>query len=474
MKKTFLFFFMAFLMSWYSFKAQGLDYIIMLDNGSSVTDKEYAKMKLGAVKLMEQLWACRPDHRIAVVQYGTGKYGETNSMNTPVIYIESDFTSDHFTAQNFERRLDFGDHLHESLGIVSDALDGNSNTGIISNQTILNNTQPLRVIVFTDAERNLGGIDGSYLVNFNNTTFSSPQAFLNVLKFKNERYARFTVIHANASSSAKNAAAVIATPGGNYLGPVEPISGDPESMTTPRLYYNRPNGFEIVPGEMNFWKEMAKEICDYDSNARYLNFQYEPHDCIYQPSNIGAHYYLPPYTTLVDFKLDLVSLETGNVYPVGFNPTFGSGDFFSYQFQPSDFDAIVNAGSTGLHKFRMTMNYLDGNEHKAVYSWNNYPYFDHDIDMDCVHLRAAKTQPEEKIFKLTPNPTNGLFSIVLTKEMASGKVEVRDLTGNLVYHKQLRNEKQVEVNLSSRKEGIYIVNVITDKNETFSEKIIKK
>ncbi|WP_419763211.1 T9SS type A sorting domain-containing protein, partial [Chryseobacterium arthrosphaerae] len=52
--------------------------------------------------------------------------------------------------------------------------------------------------------------------------------------------------------------------------------------------------------------------------------------------------------------------------------------------------------------------------------------------------------------------------------------EVRDLTGNLVYHKQLRNEKQVEVNLSSRKEGVYIVNVITDKNETFSEKIIKK
>jgi hypothetical protein len=34
--------------------------------------------------------------------------------------------------------------------------------------------------------------------------------------------------------------------------------------------------------------------------------------------------------------------------------------------------------------------------------------------------------------------------------------------------------KEVSVDLSSRKEGVYIVNVTTDKNETHSEKIIKQ
>lgn len=45
MKKMFLFFFMA-LMSWSGLKAQS-DYIIMLDNGSSTTNAEYAYMKGG-------------------------------------------------------------------------------------------------------------------------------------------------------------------------------------------------------------------------------------------------------------------------------------------------------------------------------------------------------------------------------------------------------------------------------------------
>jgi hypothetical protein len=53
-------------------------------------------------------------------------------------------------------------------------------------------------------------------------------------------------------------------------------------------------------------------------------------------------------------------------------------------------------------------------------------------------------------------------------------LEVRDLTGNTVYNKVLRNDKEVSVDLSSRKEGVYIVNVTTEKNETYSEKIIKK
>ncbi|BAP30667.1 uncharacterized protein CHSO_1630 [Chryseobacterium sp. StRB126] len=461
-------------MSWNGFKAQqGIDYVIMLDNGSSTTNDSYTKMKRGAVKLMEQLLACNPAHRVAVVQYGVGKYGDTSGIFTPMIYIESDFTSDQFIVQNFKRRLDFGDHFHESLGLVGDALDGNPNPDIVSSQTTLNQLQPLRVVVFTDAERNAGNMNGSYLVNFNNTNYGSPQAFSNMLKFKNDRYARFTVVHANTNIDAVKAAASIASGGGDYSGPIETVPGDPNNGSM-RLYYNRPNGFGMTAMETNYWKDIAEKICDYYSYAGAVNFKYEPGECINRTSDISGYYHLNSLSTLIEFKLDLVNLQTGNAYPIVFNPTFGSGNFFQYNFQPSDFDAAVNAGATGEHKFRVTMRYLEGSEYKVAYSWNNYPFFDYDITMDCSEHRTSNPLTAEKIFKLTPNPTNGLFKVILNKGIKSGTVEIRDLVGNPVYNKILRGEKEIDIDLSSRKEGVYIVNVITDKNEIYSEKIIKK
>jgi hypothetical protein len=151
MRKTFLFFFMALMMSWNSLKAQA-DYIIMLDNGSSVSNDEYANMKRGATKLMEELLACNTQNRVAVVQYGTGKYGDTSGTGKSLIYIESDFTNDYFTVQNFERRLDFGHLFNESLGLIADALNGAGTPEIISPQTTLSNGQPLKFVVFTDAK----------------------------------------------------------------------------------------------------------------------------------------------------------------------------------------------------------------------------------------------------------------------------------------------------------------------------------
>jgi hypothetical protein len=74
----------------------------MLDNGSSTNQLNYAQMRLGAIKLMEQLLACNPGNRVAVVQYGAGVQGSNTGIYKPLIYIESDFTKDHFTAQNLK------------------------------------------------------------------------------------------------------------------------------------------------------------------------------------------------------------------------------------------------------------------------------------------------------------------------------------------------------------------------------------
>lgn len=465
---------MALMMSWNGLKAQA-DYIIMLDNGSSVTSAEYANMKRGATKLMEELLACNTRNRVAVVQYGTGKYGDTSGTGKSLLYIESDFTNDYFTAQNFERRLDFGHLFNESLILIADALNGGNNGDIISPQTALSNTQPLKFVVFTDAERNSGGPDGSYLVNYNNTAYSDPAAFEIAVKFK-MMGAQFTMIHANTNNMAVGAAASIASAGGSYTGtPLEPNALDPDTGAPSRLYYNRPNGFSVGQPEMDYWPVLASNICNTNGMGT-VNFRYEPGGCIQQPAGIGGYYNLPPGATLVSLRLELIGLQNGTVFPVTFNPTFGMGapNFYNYNLQTSDFSAALNGGAIGEQKFRISMVYLYNGQYRIAYAWNNYPFFDYDIMMKCPSLRAVKAQPEEKVFKLTPNPTNGLFKVILNKEIKSGTLEIRDLTGYVVYNKILRGEKETEVDLSSRKEGIYIVNVTTDKKEVYSEKVIKK
>ncbi|WES97884.1 T9SS type A sorting domain-containing protein [Chryseobacterium arthrosphaerae] len=471
MKKTFLFLFMAFMMSWSDLNAQS-DYIIMLDNGNSTTNAEYANMKRGAIKLMEELLACNRKNRIAVVQFGTGKYGDASGASKPLIYIESDFTNDHFTAQSFERRLDFGDLFHESLGLIANALSGTADPNIISPQTTLNNSQPLKFVVFTDAERNAGGLNGSYLVNYNNTNYSDPVAFDNAVKFK-MMGAQFTMIHANTNTMAVGAAASISSAGGAYTGGLEPNAADPDSGAPSRLYYNRPNGFAVGQPEMEYWRDLAGNICS-SNGIGTVNFRYEPGECIGFTSGIGGYYNLPAGATLVSLRVELIGLQDGTVSPVNFTPNFGPGNFYNYYFQPSDFDAAVNGGATGEQKFRVSMVYLYNGNYEIAYAWNNYPFFDYDILMKCPVLRAVKSQTEEKILKLTPNPTTGQFKVLLKEGAGARTLEIRDLTGNTVYNKRVCGEKEIEVDLGSRKEGVYIVNVTTDKNETYSEKIIKK
>lgn len=477
MKKTFLLLLMAFIMPWCNLKAQqSHDYILMLDNGASTTDQEYAYMKRGAIKLMEQLLACNNRNRIAVVQYGVGKYGSNPSAYEPLVYIENDFTNDHYrlTIENLTRRLDYGDLFNESLGMVGNALDGTSNAGIISPQTTLNSFQPLKVIVFTDAERNVGGLNGSYLVNYDYPAQNLNETFHNVMNFKIGRGAKFTILHTNTNTLAKEAAACIASSGTSYSGNVEYNFVDPDVNAPSRSYYNRPNGFFIGQPDMDYWQNMASNICDSNDLATF-NFRYEQ-SClsINQLSNIGGYYNLPSGAVLQGMRAEVISLASGNVYDVSFNPTYGPGNYFSYQLQPSDFNSLINAGETGEFKFKLTMSYQHYGQNFRVFSWNNYPFFDYDITTTCPVFRAASSLTEEKLFKLTPNPTNGLFKVILNKEIKSGKLEIKDLVGNTVYSKVLRGEKEKEIDLSSRKEGVYIVNVTTDKNEIYSEKMIKK
>nr|WP_315033694.1 T9SS type A sorting domain-containing protein [uncultured Chryseobacterium sp.] len=467
MKKTFLFFLMTFLMSLGTLKAQK-DYIFMLDNGGSMNKQDYLTMRRGAIKLIEQLLACNSKNRVAVVQYGTGVFDNDTGVYKPLIYIESDFTDDFFTAQNFERRLDFGDYFQQSVGLVGDAIDGIPNPDIISPQKTLNIKNEAKVVVFTDAERASGSLSSFLVDPAFASNYGSYGAFANAMDFKLNRAIRFTVIHASVDNDAIKAAASIAGPNGLYGGQFEAVNGDPTVGL--RSYFNRTNGFDMVTGEIEYWKDLATSICS--SLDRSVDFLYEPGACIYATSGLAGNYHLEAGTTLQELKLELVNLQTGEVYPVSPYPiVFGPGNSFTFNFAHTSFAAALNAGSTGPHKFRLTMVSSNG---AVTYSWNKYPFFDYDIDLDCPASPMAKSSVEEKVFKLTPNPTNGLFKVILSKEVKSGRLEIRDLVGNTVYNKVLRSEKIIDIDLSSRKEGVYIVTLKTDNHENYSEKIIKK
>ncbi|WP_267406040.1 MULTISPECIES: T9SS type A sorting domain-containing protein [unclassified Chryseobacterium] len=484
MKKTFLLFLLALSMSFGKLSAQapGSDYIILLDNGFSINVQTFSEMKLAASKFIESLLSCNPKNRVAVVHYGAGLYGAPNTGFMPRIYIESDFTNDHIAATNFQRRLYFGDQFHEALGLVGDAIDHNPNLSIISPQTTLNldHHQPLHIITFTDASRNTGTapINRSYLVNEANTNFNNDGAFVNVTKFKAARDARFVMFHytPTPNPTAQNAAAVISSPGGTYMGALENFPGDFDGGITPRMYYNRTNGFSLYQTESNLWVETANSICNSTGLGQITSMFYEPNGCgLNGMQAVNWTYSLPVGATLDGFKLEIINNDTGDVYPVDLSNVsqWGTtGQYYNYLY-PADFGASSAAGATGQYRLRLNMFYtLNGNT-IMVSNYNNYPYFDYDIDLSCV-LRSASKAETTPLFKLTPNPTDGLFKVILDKNITSGTLQVMNVSGNVVYNKAFRGEKELEIDIHSQNQGIYIVKVVSDKNEVYTEKLIKK
>lgn len=469
-------------MSWNALRAQngGSDYIIVLDNGSSMTTQRFESMKLGAIKLIQQLLACNPKNRVAVVHYGTGIYNAINTEYKPRIYIEDDFSGNTFTTQLIERRLDNGDHLHEALGIIGNALDGASNPDIVSPQTTLNNdpANPLKVVVFTDAERNTGNLNfGSYLVNYDYPTPNTPEAFRNVTAFKVGRKAKFAVIHISPDTAASEAAASIASEGGSYSGPVETNIDDPDYGATTRHYYPR-TGFDIYQSEENYWTNLATNICD-TSGWGSVHFKYEPNACgTNLVQTITGNYSLPNGATLTHLKLIARDILTSQDYYVNFNPIVSPTDFY-YALQPSDFNFPGITDAKFIFIIGLQYDYQGGTY--DVMNWNGYPYFNYDLLLtslpNCGMRQAGPSSPvvNENSIQITPNPTSGAIKVILDrKKIEAGQIQIIDLSGKTIYDKTFRGQNTIDIDIHSQKEGVYIIKIISNKNEIFTEKVIKK
>jgi hypothetical protein len=494
MKKTFLFFLFAFFISWNPLKAQsGGDYIVVMDNSDSIAPF-FDDMSASVKRVIERILSCDPNNRVAVVHYGTGILNFPYGPYTPRIYAESDFTNNLAVATGFTRRFNVGDHFHEALGLIGNALDNVTNPNIIGPQTTLNRnfSVPLKIILFTDAERSNGDlVGGSYLVNYFDPTPDTAAAFSNINSFKANRGAIFSVVHLNNMKEAKAAGAAIASLGGSYMGNVEINPGDPQNNNVPRLYYSTTD-FLLTPKDV---KEIVANVCNYSWSGGTVEFWHESQGCGLQSvQSVWGDYSLPAGANFVGLKLFLRDINTGNEVPVDFNPSWPAANSFYQWLYPSDFPSPPSGGQ---HKFLLKMIYEIGGIYYEALSYNQYPFFPIDFDLDCSyrigssslnrntlnykvdrngdpnHVKERLFENKQKI-QITPNPTNGPLKIIPPKGFKNVSLEVSDLNGNIIYKNSFKDEKEINIDLNGKKEGVYLVKIISDKNGIYTEKIIKK
>lgn len=489
---------LSFLPSISFFSQSGRDFIICIDNSGSISDPDFQVITDNSRKLIEGILTCNPNNRVSVVHYGTGLYNMPNTTYQPRIYIESDFTNNLSTALNFTRRLSIGDHFHEALGFIGNALDNVSNTNIVSPQITLNHNTavPLVVILYTDADRSSGSLSGgSYLVNFYNTNFNSPSAFTNVSSFKSDRNAEFIVMHKSPSPDATAAAAAISSPGGNYSGIIENYNGDPDFGALPKWYF--PQSDFVL--ESSTYDSIINHYCIFNGSLKFL---YEKGEACTSNSNpqygtiFGGEFLLPVGATLDSMKMFAVDISTNNEIPVNFNPII-IGNTFTYSIQSNDISPIP---SFGEYKLRIDLTFNYAGAIQKISSWNNYPstwFGGSDINFGaCKNGLPPKTvynipsfpakvdknaNPNnlnnqlsiEKIstFKLFPNPNNGVFSILMDK-VKSGKLDITDINGKNIYSEFFENKNTLSVNLKNKNNGIYFIKITDMTGEISIKKII--
>ncbi|RZJ73517.1 3-coathanger stack domain-containing protein [Flavobacterium sp.] len=214
----------AWLLPWNA-SAQGSDIIFWIDNSNSIDANEYIQMQQSIPTLINNVLQCNPLNRVAVAQYDLNR-----------TYIETNFTNNTAAATFPRRFVGGGGYAHRSLGALGNALDNVPNPDLV-NVTNLTQTPGNNLVIFffTDATR---------AGDLCNTGFGvgNNQAFLNYTSFKVARNARFIVtavspgISAATNLDAQNAAAAIASIGGNYTMTIESYPADPDGPgTLPRF-----------------------------------------------------------------------------------------------------------------------------------------------------------------------------------------------------------------------------------------------
>ncbi|MGM5631558.1 leucine-rich repeat domain-containing protein [Apibacter raozihei] len=87
-------------------------------------------------------------------------------------------------------------------------------------------------------------------------------------------------------------------------------------------------------------------------------------------------------------------------------------------------------------------------------------------------VEAQTTTLTESQIKITPNPTSGLFKVLLTG-VTEGKLSVVNINGTVIHSKMFANSTEVDVNIQNQPSGVYMVQVQAQ-GQVVNKKVIKK
>jgi len=80
---------------------------------------------------------------------------------------------------------------------------------------------------------------------------------------------------------------------------------------------------------------------------------------------------------------------------------------------------------------------------------------------------------KESIFKVYPNPTEGMIHFSWKEDCQNGKIKIFNVNGQNVYSTDIKGLKNNSIDLNYVSKGIYFIQV-TNKNEVYTEKIVKQ
>ncbi|WP_128331575.1 leucine-rich repeat protein [Apibacter sp. HY039] len=87
-------------------------------------------------------------------------------------------------------------------------------------------------------------------------------------------------------------------------------------------------------------------------------------------------------------------------------------------------------------------------------------------------IEAQTSTLTESQIKITPNPTSGLFKVMLTG-VTEGKLSVVNINGTVIHSQTFANSTEVDVNIQNQPSGVYVVQVQAQ-GQVVNKKVIKK
>lgn len=89
----------------------------------------------------------------------------------------------------------------------------------------------------------------------------------------------------------------------------------------------------------------------------------------------------------------------------------------------------------------------------------------------CSSVNVNENKKKEPAFNISPNPSNGIFSIHSSSIIEYSILEIFNLIGEKIYHSTIKQTKSSAINISTQPNGIYFLKLSSDKN-IFTQKII--